>query len=75
MFQTFIVTLPSLMNIGALLGLLLYIYSVLGVNLFANVKLSGNLDRNANFMNLGSAFLTLIRSATGENWHEVMWSL
>jgi hypothetical protein len=37
------------MNIGGLLCLLLYIYAVLGVNMFANVKLSGSLDKNANF--------------------------
>lgn len=49
MFQTFIVTLPSLMNIGALLGLLLYIYAVLGVNLFATIKHSSMVDRYANF--------------------------
>lgn len=40
MFTTFIVTLPALINVGGLLVLLLYLYSILGVNLFANVKRS-----------------------------------
>jgi len=34
-FNTLIVTFPSLANVGALLLLFIYIYSVLGMNLFA----------------------------------------
>jgi hypothetical protein len=37
-FETFLVTLPALANVGGLLMLLIYIYAVLGMNLFANVK-------------------------------------
>lgn len=39
LFETLVVTLPSLTNIGGLLLLFLYIYSVLGVFLFSDVKL------------------------------------
>jgi hypothetical protein len=38
-FKTLIVTIPAISNIGALLLLLLYMFSVLGVFLFAEVKL------------------------------------
>lgn len=38
-FDTFIITIPSLTNVGAILLLLIYIYAVLGVNLFATVSL------------------------------------
>jgi len=38
-FETVLVTLPALTNIGGLLLLFLYIFSVLGVFLFADVKL------------------------------------
>lgn len=38
-FDTFIVTIPSLTNVGVILLLLIYIYAILGVNLFATVKL------------------------------------
>jgi len=38
-FNTFVVTMPSLANIGGLLALLLYIFSILGIFLFADVKL------------------------------------
>ena len=48
-FHTFIVTLPALGNVGFLLMLFLFIYALLGVNLFAPVKLNGAYDTHANF--------------------------
>ena len=71
-FQTFLVTLPALANVGSLLLLLLYIYSIMGMYLFAEVKLNYPLDENLNFKNIGYSFLTMIRVSTGENWHEIM---
>jgi hypothetical protein len=38
-FETVLVTIPALTNIGGLLLLFLYIFSVLGVFLFAEIKL------------------------------------
>ena len=35
--MTFLVTLPAMVNIGSLLLLIILIYSILGVNLFAQV--------------------------------------
>ena len=37
-FQTFILAIPELLNVGALLMLFLFLFAVLGVNLFAEVK-------------------------------------
>jgi hypothetical protein len=71
-FQTFIVTIPSLANVGSLLILLLYLYSVLGISLFATVKLQNAITVHANFQNFGLAFLTLFRMSTGEAWNEIM---
>jgi len=72
-FNTFILTLPALANIGGLLILLLYIYAVLGINLFAKVKLQDNLNSQANFQSFGSAFMILVRASTGEGWNLLMW--
>ena len=74
-FNTFISALPALSNVGGLLMLLIYIYSVLGMNLFAHVKINGHLHKILNFQNIFTSFLTLIRAATGENFHEVMWAI
>jgi len=48
-FQTFIVTLPAIANVGSLLILFLYIYSIMGVFLFAEVKVSDPLGDHVNF--------------------------
>ena len=47
--DTFIITIPSFINMGGLLFLILFIYAVLGVQLFAPIKLNGLIDRRANF--------------------------
>jgi hypothetical protein len=36
-FNTIVITLPALANVGGLLFLLLYLYSILGIYLFATV--------------------------------------
>ena len=40
-FSTLITTLPALINVGGLCVLILYIFAVIGMNLFAKVKLNG----------------------------------
>ena len=49
MFSTMVYTLPAMSNIGALLILKIYIFAILGMNLFADVKFSGALNAYANF--------------------------
>jgi hypothetical protein len=71
-FHTFMITIPSLANVGGLLILLLYLFSVLGVFLFATIKLQASMNEHANFQNFGTAFLTLFRMSTGENWNAIM---
>ena len=48
-FNTFIVSLPAMTNVGGLLFLLLYLYSVLGVYLFSNVAVGGVMTESLNF--------------------------
>ena len=48
-FTTFMVTLPALANVGGLLVLLLYIYAILGIYLFADIKIASPLHDNVNF--------------------------
>jgi Ion transport protein len=74
-FNTIVITFPALANVGALLVLLLVIFSILGVQLFATVQLQTNLNVNANFQYFGIAFLSLLRFQTGESWNYVMTDL
>lgn len=62
-----------MINVGALLILFLFVFSILGVTLFAEVKLQDTMDRHANFQNFGLALLTLFRVATGEGWVDIMF--
>ena len=48
-FSTFLTTLPALMNVGGLLALILYIFAVIGMNLFTKVKLNGPMNQWLNF--------------------------
>ncbi len=74
-FNTFIVTLPALANVGGLLSLLLYMFSIQAIYLFAKVKIAPPIHENANFSNFGNAIMTLLRISTGEMWHEVMYAV
>ena len=73
--QTFVSTLPPLMNIGSLMMLFIFIYAILGMNLFSQIKLNPPMNENLNFMNIGNSYLTLIRMATGEGWNDLMEAL
>ena len=71
-FNTFIVTLPALVNVGGLLLLLLYLYSVLGVFLFADVKRNGILNDMVNYETFPNAFVTLFIISTGDSWDYIV---
>lgn len=71
--NTFLLAIPELANVGALLFLFLFLFAVLGVFLFSGVKLQSELDDHANFQDFGTALLTLFRVVTGENWQNIMF--
>jgi hypothetical protein len=71
-FNTLILTIPSLANVGGLLFLLIYVYSVLGMYLFSKVKYNDALSENSNFQTFGRAFITMIRISTGDGWNDMM---
>ena len=64
--MTFFNALPELFNVGGILLLFIFLYSVMGVYLFATVKLQENINSLANFQSFFVAFLTVIRASTGE---------
>ena len=72
-FNSFLMTVPYLANVGGLLFLLLFLYAVPGINLFATVKHQNAINHHTNFESFGMAMLTLFRMATGEAWNEIMW--
>lgn len=69
--------LPSLSNVSFILLLIVYIYAVIGINAFSGVRTGwfGYINNDANFNSFGSAYITLIRSMTGENYNGLMHDL
>ena len=67
MFATFFITLPALANIGGLLAIILFMFSVLGMNLYPFLKRGTNgISNDVNFSSFSNAFFTLFKSSTGE---------
>ena len=75
LIETLLYSLPSLINISALLMLVFFIYSVLGVFLFKSVTNGLLVTKYNNFSNFGVAMLTLFRCSTGENWNLIMFDM
>ena len=48
-FEAFIQTIPSLLNVGSLLILMIFIYSVIATFAFSTLKFSGPMTENLNF--------------------------
>ena len=67
-----IISLPAIFNIGALLFLVMYIYAIIGMSSFGDVKLNGALDDLTNFQTFGNSFLLLIRLATSAGWNDIL---
>ena len=82
-FGALILSIPSLGNVGSILFLNLYVYAVMGMNLFSDVSVEGGcgprdctmIDERSNFQTFGSSMLTLFRTVTGESWNGIMHDL
>lgn len=74
-FTSFLNTIPAFINVGSLILVLIYIFSIIGNRLFATVKQNEMLNRHFNFQSFTSSFLTLIVMMTGEGWYELMSDL
>lgn len=73
-FNTFVITMQSLANIGGLLILIMYIYSIIGIIYFGDIKRNGNMSEYINFETFSSAFITLFTVATIDSWNLTMSS-
>ena len=72
---TMILSFPSLFNVGSLLALIIFIYSVLGVSIFTFVNPegeAGGFTEERNFVSFGSSFLLLFQCLTGDGWSSIM---
>jgi len=66
-FNTLVLSLPSIVNVGSLLCLMLFMFAVLGMNLFNGVdQVPGSgIDANMNFETFGNSLITIVTVFTG----------
>ena len=72
LFETLLVSLPAFWNVGALVLLLFFIYSYVGVLTFGTVARADSINEHANFESFPTAMLTLFRVATNDEWMGLM---
>lgn len=74
-YNTLLDATPSMASLGLLLMLFIFMFSIIGMSLFAlvDIKDTDELTRHVNFQTFGAAFLTLLRCSTGEAWNAIMF--
>ena len=72
LIMTMIYSFPSLVNVCAVLALIVFMYSVLGVDLFTFIAHQENIDDWRNFETLTNAALLLFQCLTNDAWSGLM---
>lgn len=77
LLHTLLLSLPSLANVIGILMLDLFVFAVIGMNVFSGVKYGklGFLSEDVNFDSFPVAFITMFRASTGENFNGIMREL
>ncbi len=63
---------PAVANVGCLILLIIFMFVIIGMNMFSNVIYQKNINENNNFEFFGLSILLLVRCMTGENWNFIM---
>ncbi|KAL4634881.1 voltage-dependent R-type calcium channel subunit alpha-1E isoform X3 [Arapaima gigas] len=73
---TFVQSFKALPYVCLLIAMLFFIYAIIGMQVFGNIKLNheSHINQHNNFRTFFSALMLLFRSATGESWQEIMLS-
>lgn len=70
-----IISIPALFNIATLLFLFMFIFAIMGMTFFGNVRHSGELTEIVNFETFSSSMLLLFRLCTSGGWNDVLYPL
>lgn len=72
MLFTLVKSLPGLVNIAMLLGLIIFIYAIIGMSSFGYVKKSNGITDVVNFETFGNSMLLLFRVGTAAGWNTIL---
>lgn len=67
-----IISIPALFNIAILLFIFMFIFAVMGMTLFANVRHVINLTETVNFDTFPNSMVLLFRLSTSAGWNDVL---
>jgi hypothetical protein len=63
---------PALINIGSLLVLMMFVFTVIGMGLFGNLRHNGVINDFSNFEDFGHALTIMFRLITAAGWNDVL---
>ncbi|KAL9960179.1 hypothetical protein ACROYT_G033596 [Oculina patagonica] len=71
---TFIKSFQALPYVALLIVMMFFIYAVIGMQMFGRIAVDSDtsINRNNNFQTFPQSLMVLFRSATGENWQQIM---
>ncbi|XP_035207488.1 sodium channel protein 1 brain-like isoform X2 [Stegodyphus dumicola] len=72
LLYSMIASVPALLNISLLLLLIIFIYAIIGMSLFANVEYHGAIGPKINFETALNSMLLLFRLTTSEGWEDIL---
>ncbi len=72
LFQTLILALPAIVNLAVLFLIMMCLFALMGIYLFATTKLQVDLEPRANFQTFLTAFMTIFRISTYDGWNQVL---
>jgi len=70
-----VISIPALFNIATLLFLFMFIFAIVGMTYFGNVRHRGALTATVNFETFGRSMLLLFRLSTSGGWNDVLYPL
>ena len=72
LFAVLSMSIPAMLNVVVLFLLMMFVFSILGMQLFASVRTGPWLDELSGFSTFPQAILTLFQIVAGENWIPIM---
>lgn len=75
LLETLLLSIPSLINVGSLLLLVVFVYSILGVSLFSKSHFNNVITEFFNFSNFGFSMIIMFKILTGDDWFDIMFQL
>jgi len=72
-FNLFLNSISGVLNISLIYFLFVFIYAVIGMNVFSLVKHQTHINETWNFENFFNSVLVLLRITSGDNWSGIMY--